>query len=194
MCSVFPHSTPNKRNTKYIHDKTHKLWSHSHKCRYVNVYILFTLKIKLSVISTTKKMSLFRNMRELQSGTNKLQQNHRQAQQAKERNFILQRRRKKLGGIVLKSPLERSEKVWLVTVSHWLICRDGWFPIGDAMYTFPCWGPYQMILSSTGGNSMYKETWKQVVTRVLKVVVSAGKVVRGLELFTLLYVDICCNE
>ena len=41
---------------------------------------------------------------------------------------------------------------------------------------------------------MYKETWKQVVTRVLKVVVSAGKVVRGLELFTLLYVDICCNE
>lgn len=59
----------------------------------------------------TSKMDLFGNSRELQFRICKLWQNYRQFQQIKEKNIILWRRRKKLGGVVLnKKPLGEEQR------------------------------------------------------------------------------------
>lgn len=54
---------------------------------------MLAFSIKLPIVLPAK-MDLFGNKRELQFRTSKLWQNHRQVQQAKERNIILWRRRK----------------------------------------------------------------------------------------------------
>lgn len=51
------------------------------------------------------KLGLSGDNRELQFGSGKQWQNHRQVQQTKGRTIVLRRRRKKLGGIVLNENL-----------------------------------------------------------------------------------------
>ena len=52
-------------------------------------------------------MALFRNKRELKSGTNKLLQNHRRAKGMEERQALLSRKRGKLGGVLQTEVLWR---------------------------------------------------------------------------------------